>query len=170
MFWYYFTGFCKFFTGVSIILPSGKMKRYSQHTACLLLLFFGYSILFQNLHILLHDHGDYNSNCSSESAHSRTAHFCISDKGCGHSSGGTDQDNYPDHPKQPGINNSDHNTHKAIHCPVCEHEFAKFSFTKVFNIDFSAEGIEFVTSCHYQAPRILYKGNHISLRAPPSVV
>ncbi len=143
------------------------MKRHDQHIALLLLLFFGYSILFQNLHILLHDHGDSHANCIL--GHRVTANFCVSDNGCGHSSGCNHQDNNSEHPGHPEINNPDYHSHDAASCLVCEHEFAKFSIAQIFNIDFSAEAIGFVTPCHYQAPRILYNGNHISLRAPPSV-
>ena len=143
------------------------MKKHTQYIAFLLLLFFGYSILFQNLHILLHDQGYIHNNCTP--GQTGTAHFCISDKGCGHSSGSINQDNNPDHPKQPGINKPDHHSHEAVHCPVCEHEFAKFSIIKIINVDFPSEILSFVTLCLYQAPRILYNGNHVSLRAPPSL-
>ncbi len=159
---------CDVFRGFYIFLFPGKMKKHTQHIAFLLLLFFGYSILFQNLHILFHDHLDIHNNCTS--GQTGINHFCASDNLCGHSSGSIDQDNNPGHPKQPGINQPDHHSHEAVHCPVCEHEFAKFSITKIFNVDFSTEFLSFVTPGLYKAPRILYDGNHVSLRAPPSVI
>ncbi len=142
-----------------------KIKKNSQYTAWLLLFFLAYSILIQNLHILFHDHGDIHNPCNQ--GQTGIAHFCTSDNVCGHSSGSINQGDDPGYPKQPGINKPDHPSHEAVHCPVCEHEFAKFSITKIFNIDFSSEILSFVTLCLYQTPCILYNGNHVSLRAPP---
>ncbi len=144
-----------------------KIKKNSQYTAWLLLLFLAYSIFIQNLHILFHDHGDIHNPCN----HGQTgiAYFCTSENVCGHSSGYFNHENNPDHLKQPGINKPEHPSREAVQCPVCEHKFAKFSISKIISIDFSLEILSFVTPCLYQAPRILYKGNHVSLRAPPSI-
>ena len=143
------------------------MKKHVQHIAFLLLLFIAYPILFQTLHILYNDHGHAHSHCQANQ-HSYM-HFCTSGNGCGHSSGNTNFAVSSDHPEQHFINNHDHLANEADHCAICEHEFAKFSISKIFNICFTSEIFSTLTAFLYQDPLVSFDGNNVSLRAPPPV-
>jgi hypothetical protein len=136
------------------------MKKNVQNIALILLVFITYPFVFQALHILYHDHGhspDING----------LTHSCIAS---GASCNSNNDDRH--HSSVPAllfhilsavpVTESGGN-----HCPLCEHDFAKFRVGSIFQIAFSNETFSLVYSDLYQVPGILFSGNHISLRAPP---
>ena len=142
------------------------MKKRIRHISPILILLVAYSLLFQNIHVLFHDHGRNQNQCNT--GQTGTTNFCASGTVCGHSSGSINKDENPDHQKQHGINNPDLPYGESGHCPVCEYEFYKFRISKIITVCFSSETIGFINPCPYQTPPIQYNGNDISLRAPPS--
>ena len=143
------------------------MKKHVQHIAYLLLLFIAYPFIFQTLHILYNDHGHTHSHCRADQ-HSYIK-FCSSVNGCGHSSKNTNHAAGSNHPEQHYVNIHDQFAGEADHCAICEHEFAKFSISKIFNICFTSEIFSALTPFPYRNPLVSFNGNNVSLRAPPPV-
>jgi ABC-type nickel/cobalt efflux system permease component RcnA len=139
------------------------MKKHSRHIALVLLIFIAYPFVFQTFHILYHDHGHTAGNLPAISG---DYHECSSHD---HSDNSRGKNNKPeDSPftvRYTGIYEQSGHDHK--HCPLCEHEFAKFSVKSLFYISFKDERFLLVNNYLYQNPSVLYTGNHRSLRAPP---
>jgi len=149
------------------------MHKHCRHTASFLLLVIVYPFLFQALHIIRHDHEHYagqshmngrsnKTNCSSLSG------FCsnIDELADDHPSGQNCDTNL-DHRDILYIVSQLATIHDHEECPLCEHEFAKFSLNRSMDIFITEEIITSVDISFYQNPPVLYSGNHISLRAPP---
>jgi hypothetical protein len=135
------------------------MKKHSRHIALVLLLFIAYPYVFQALHILYHDHSPTAGNYHACSFHGQ----------CDNSGGNKDK---PDGPSFPGKNLAgipEHSDHEDADCPLCEHEFAKFSVKSLYYISFKDERFSLVNNYFYQDPSVLYTGHHRSFRAPPTI-
>jgi hypothetical protein len=143
------------------------MKKHIQHIAIILLLFIAYPYVFQAVHILSHDHSHASGNRSANSGY---YHSCSLHDHCDNPAGNQEK---PDGlsfsgPYFEGIpGNSDHEHEQ---CPLCEHEFAKFSVKSIFYTSFEDERFSLVNNYFYQVPSVLYTGHHRSFRAPPSVL
>jgi hypothetical protein len=142
------------------------MKKHSRHIALVLLLFIAYPYVFQASHIINHDH---SHNAGNRSANSGNYHACSSHDHCDNPDGNKDN---PDGSSFPGpylAGVPDHTDHEDAYCPLCEHEFAKFSLKSLYYITFKDERFSLVNNYFYQDPSVLYTGHHRSFRAPPSV-
>jgi hypothetical protein len=142
------------------------MKKHIRHTAILLLIFIAYPFVFQTLHIMFHDHGHdhvQKPGLSHGQIITCTPHM----KNCGHSAQIPHNHDGTALPFQHALDNPECSGVDYGHCPLCEHEFAKFSISSLYAISFSDERVSAINTCFYQNPPVLYQGTHISLRAPP---
>ena len=142
------------------------MKKGIQNIAIVLLFIIAYPFVFQAAHILSHDHG--HSHTHSLNPVSGNLHECPRHDGRLDASG-TGFDGLNDYEysagRQLSILQQYDNTGK--HCPLCEHDFAKFKIDAIFQIATSGERFASVNSDLHQNPPVLYTGNNASLRAPP---
>ncbi len=142
------------------------MRKSTRHIAFLLLIFIAYPFVFQTLHVISHDHGHsgpIRSDNVKGQIHACTFHRDKSDGPAG-------QEDNPGKPAPAGQHFSGSPEYPGHeHCPLCEHEFAKFSLETLFHISFTDERVSLVNNYFYRNPLVLYSGNHCSLRAPPLV-
>jgi hypothetical protein len=141
------------------------MRKNIQHIAFLLLIFTAYPFVFQTLHILHHHGHSVNSGLNTGMVHT---HACSSD----HDKYGDydpDTDNSANHALSGRfyLRSSQQDENGEVHCPLCEHEFAKFSLGTFQEVSFTSERLSLVSTYFYQSPPLLYTGNCTSLRAPP---
>jgi hypothetical protein len=142
------------------------MKKHSRHIALVLLLFIAYPFVFQTFHILYHDHSHTAGNWL---ANSGNHHECSSHDHSDNTDGKTNKPGKHHFPHQHIAGIPEQPDHEHEHCPLCEHEFGKFSVKSLFHIYFKDERFTLVNNYLYRDPSVLYTGNHRSLRAPPAV-
>jgi hypothetical protein len=140
------------------------MRKSVRHIAFLLLIFIAYPFVFQTLHVISHDHGHtrpVRSGIVNGQLHDCTFHH---DKS--HDPAGQDDNSHKPVPAgQQFSGTHEHPGHE--HCPLCEHEFAKFSIETLFQVSYTDDRFSLVNNYCYNNPPVLYNGNHCSLRAPP---
>ena len=141
------------------------MKKHNRHIALVLLTVIIYPYISQSLHVLNHDHG--HMHIYGTTAGTATGHSCTSTgNGCIHHNG------------EAGNNEGSSGTigtafaaladdQSAAPCTLCEHEFAKFSLNRVYNIVFHTEMVCTFNPFPYNEPSGIFTFSHISLRAPP---
>jgi hypothetical protein len=138
------------------------MKKSVQNIALLLLVFITYPFVFQALHILYHDHGH-----SLDNSENGLVYICLPPAGvCSGHHDTRDLSAIPQLPF-PVIGTVPDSETGGNHCPLCEHDFAKFRVSNVYQIVYGNENFSLVNTNFYQIPPVLFTGNHISLRAPP---
>jgi hypothetical protein len=133
-----------------------KMKRQIRYTVLVLLAVIIYPVGYQNFHILYHDHGHLKSHSVCEGilnsgSSDSFAHECWND------SKEIEENEFPYYQYNKVID----------HCPVCEHEFAKFSHAGIYNIANIYDFFSTINDFLYHPPVLSLSGTHISLRAPP---
>jgi hypothetical protein len=143
------------------------MKKNTPYIALLLLVFIAYPFVFQTVHIISHDHGFSLMNTSDPG--NGQVHFCSPHQNkCEDPARKDNSNNFP-LPGQQLVSSPGYSDLEGSHCPLCEHEFAKFSLEKLFHITFTNERVLLVNNYFYRNPSLLYTGNHRLLRAPPPV-
>jgi hypothetical protein len=140
------------------------MKKSTRHIALLMLVFIAYPFVFQAVHIISHDHYLHIDGSDTGRGH---VHFCPAHHNKCEESFRKDNPDEPSFAGQQFLSSIGLSDHEGNHCPLCEHEFAKFSLEKLFNISFADERISLVNNFFYRNPSVLFTGNHRSLRAPP---
>lgn len=141
------------------------MKINFGNIALLLLVFIAYPFVFQTVHIISHSHGF--SRINKTYAGNGHVDFCSSHHNKCEDPAREDHSNKPPLPGQQFLKNPGNSDYVVSHCPLCEHEFAKFSLEKLFHISFADERFFLVFDYFYRNPPVLYTGNHRLLRAPP---
>ena len=153
------------------------MQKHLKYTAIFILMVVVYPFLFQSLHIIYHDHQHGSGHIPGISPVSRNS--CSVHTGlCSHAGSHEPEKDPPAGPgsdsktgRSPGLIFCTVNDHEPFHsheeCPVCEHEFAKFSLDNTSYTLFTEDIIAIISPLFYLEPAILYTGNHKLLRAPP---
>ena len=132
------------------------MKSHIRHAALVLLAVILYPVGYQNFHILYHDHGHQISHSVCESI-LNSGSSDSSEHECGNDNNGVEENELPYYQFNKVVD----------HCPVCEHEFAKFSHTGIYTVSTIYDFFSAIKDYVYYPPALAYSGNHISLRAPP---
>jgi hypothetical protein len=139
------------------------MQKYTRHIALALLVVIIYPYIAQSLHVLGHDHGHIHIYGLAAGGHGN--HSCTADNGCHHHN---DEGDNPEATTAPGVTFSSLPDERSnAPCTLCEHEFAKFSLTSIYTIEFDQYKIGTFSPVPYSEPSGIFTFSHISLRAPP---
>lgn len=141
------------------------MKKHNRHIALVLLAVIIYPYISQSLHILNHDHG--HMHIYGVASGTATGHFCTPADDCHHQGSGNNENTDAAGPGEIAFTTLPDEQVDSGQCTLCEHEFAKFSLNRVYNIAFHRDIVCTLNSLPYNEPSGIFTFSHISLRAPP---
>lgn len=142
------------------------MKKHNRHIALVLLIVIIYPYISQSLHVLSHDHS--HMHLYGSAAGTSNSNICTSaDNDCHHQSARHNENSDAAVPGEVAFKALPDDQVTSAPCTLCEHEFAKFSLNRIYNIVFHREMLCTLNPLPYNEPSGIFTFSHISLRAPP---